>query len=85
MTPELRSKVEHSVQEVARDLEFNVASLDEVLALVRAVSIKRVAPSYLTLFLFWASLRVDGCIAPLSKLLAPVHASQASVERLFST
>ena len=36
-------------------------------------------------FLFWATLHVDNCIAPLGKLLASIPASQASVERVFST
>ena len=36
-------------------------------------------------FLFWATLHVDSCIAPLGKLLASIPASQASVERVFST
>ena len=86
MTPELRGKAVRAVQGLARDLEVNAPSLDEVLAFVGETGAYQNSGSVSCHpFLFWATLHVDSCIAPLGKLLASIPASQASVERVFST
>ena len=80
MTPELRGKAVRAVQGLARDLEVNAPSLDEVLAFVGETGAHKNSSSVSGHpFLFWATLHVDSCIAPLGKLLASIPASQASV------
>ena len=86
MTPELQSKAVRLVQTIARELELDAPSLDEVLAFVGESGVYQDSSSVSCHpFLFWASLHVDSCIAPLGKLLASVPASQASVGHVFST
>ena len=75
-----------AVQGLARDLEVNAPSLDEVLAFVGETGAYQDSSSVsCDPFLFWATLHVDSCIALLGKLLASIPASQASVEHVFST